>query len=224
MKQQVFEKLLKRQTYLMDRLNGEDWLEKYPHSKYAGPILRDEALLLYAFVNVVRPRHILEIGAHMGHSTRCLLKTKPETMTTVDIEITNELKELVKEFPELNVINKSQTDISVEDLPNPTMDLCFLDASHELELNVVTLHKLLDQKILNDGAYLIQHDTGTIIKYNKHNKDAELHVKHQPGEWEFRNYIAKTFPSWQMLDVFMTNSIYRSEDQRDGMTIYKLVL
>lgn len=55
-------------------------------------------------------------------------------------------------------IRKSQADFSPEDIGNREIDLCFLDASHELELNLRTFDLIRPR--LSETAIVAVHDTG----------------------------------------------------------------
>jgi predicted O-methyltransferase YrrM len=129
-----------------------------------GPLQRDEALLLHALVRVTRPRTIVEIGFLRGRSAFNFLRSLDADgrlySFDIDPESAPRADELSRVDGRLVFRNRSQDAITPEDVDGRTVDLVFLDASHDLALNQATFERLLP--LMAPNAILAIHDTGTI--------------------------------------------------------------
>jgi predicted O-methyltransferase YrrM len=127
-----------------------------------GPIHRDEAVFLFGLTRILRPRTIVEFGFMNGHSAlNFLLAADPECQV-FSYDITGRSEGIARRCfgrrHNFAFIRKSQADFSPEDIGNREIDLCFLDASHEFELNLKTFELIRPR--LSDAAIVAVHDTG----------------------------------------------------------------
>jgi predicted O-methyltransferase YrrM len=127
-----------------------------------GPVHRDEAVFLFGLTRILRPRTIVEFGFMNGHSAlNFVLAADPECQV-FSYDITGRSEGIARRCfgrrYNFSFIRKSQADFSPEDIGNREIDLCFLDASHELELNLRTFELIRPR--LSDTAVVAVHDTG----------------------------------------------------------------
>jgi predicted O-methyltransferase YrrM len=127
-----------------------------------GPVHRDEAVFLFGLTRILRPRTIVEFGFMNGHSAlNFLLAADPECQV-FSYDITGRSEGIARRCfghrYNFSFIRKSQADFSPEDIGNREIDLCFLDASHDLELNLRTFE--LIRPHLSETAIVAVHDTG----------------------------------------------------------------
>ena len=228
-----------------------DHLTFYREEGATGPLQRDEALLLFGLTKVLRPQVIVEFGFHYGHSAFNFLQAAPRNCKLYSYDIDDTAEQISRDrrfqrFQNFHFIRKSQTEFSAADIGNQKIDLCFLDASHDFELNQVTFKKL--ESSLSDGAIIAVHDTGTWVKQflgpaHKHTATAmpqwwinEVEFQPCPGEREFVNWILTSCPgfceihlhtisSW--LHGSMTSFVMHGMHQvirTKGLIIFKLLL
>lgn len=129
-----------------------------------GPVQRDEALLLYALVRVLRPRTVLEIGFLKGRSALNFLAALDADARLYSIDVdpaqAARAQRLLGHDARFAFKVLSQDAVSAEVTDNRPADLVFLDASHDLELNQATFERLL--AVMAPDAVLAIHDTGAI--------------------------------------------------------------
>ncbi|MFL5886427.1 MAG: O-methyltransferase [Thermoleophilaceae bacterium] len=129
-----------------------------------GPVQRDEALLLYSLVRVIRPRTIVEIGFQYGRSSLNFLKALDDDgrlySFDVDPECERRAREKFGDDPRFAFRLCSQDAITSDYIDGRQADLVFLDASHDLELNQRTFERLLP--LISDRGIVAVHDTGTV--------------------------------------------------------------
>jgi predicted O-methyltransferase YrrM len=127
-----------------------------------GPVHRDEAVFLFGLTRILRPRTIVEFGFMNGHSAlNFLLAADPECQVfSYDITGNSEgiARRCFSSRRNFSFIRKSQTNFSPDDIGNREIDLCFLDASHDLDLNLKTFE--LIRPHLSETAIVAVHDTG----------------------------------------------------------------
>jgi hypothetical protein len=128
-----------------------------------GPVHRDEALILFALTRVLCPQTIVEFGFALGQSALSFLLAADSDCRVFSYDYSKSAAETATKcfghFKNLRLIAKSQTDFSSEDIENRKIDLCFLDASHDLAHNLKTFE--LIQPSLSETAIVAVHDTGT---------------------------------------------------------------
>lgn len=189
-------------------------LALYEPQKVNGAILKDEALLIYALIKMIRPKVVVEFGFSRGHSSLNFLEALDETAEFHSYDISSSAAEIAKVFQARNNFHfhlKSQLDFDAEDVGHKKVDLVYFDAVYDAELNMATLQKLMPS--LSDNALLILHDTDT---WKKHQMD-DTHVAYagkrpqnwlnenefqqQKGQREFSNAIVNTLPEFSVIHL-----------------------
>jgi predicted O-methyltransferase YrrM len=193
----------------------------------SGPLQRDEALLLHALVRVLRPKVVVEFGFLGGNSALNFLTALPPTSRMYSFDIDPACDTAARRFfgnrPNFRFACKSQADLEPEDVDGGPIDLCFLDASHDFDLNVATFERLLP--LLAPQAVVAVHDTGT---WNPRYME-RLHVEHvearpdrwvaadeyahQPEEREFVNWLRDRYPEFAQMHL------HTLETLRHGLTL-----
>jgi predicted O-methyltransferase YrrM len=210
-----------------DRRFDLDHLNFYHEETASGPLQRDEALFLHALARVMRPKVVVEFGFLGGHSAMNFLTALPPTSRVYSFDIDPHCSTTARRFfsnrPNFSFACKSQVDITAADVDGRPIDLCFLDASHDLELNIETFKRLLG--LLAPNAILAVHDTGTwspsyMEKVHREHVEArpELWVEggvyaHQPEERQFVNWIRENHPEFAQLHL------HTHETVRHGLTV-----
>ena len=105
-----------------------------------GPVYRDEALFLFALTRILRPQTIVEFDLRRVIAPSIFwrpiqIATFSATTSLSNPRIARRCLGHVKSF---RFIKKSQADFLPSDIESGKIDLCFLDASHDLALNVRT--------------------------------------------------------------------------------------
>lgn len=163
----------------------------------AGPIQRDEALLLYALVKTIDPKTIVEFGFLAGHSAINFLKAMSSDAMLYSYDILDLSKQASRKIHDarFRFIYKSQAEFEHSDVENRLVDLVFFDGSHDFQLNVVTFERV--RECLNESALIIVHDTGawcSIIDGFQTNEGYFIDgltsrgYIHRPDERKFVNY------------------------------------
>ena len=199
----------------------------YREENVLGDLQRDEALFLFALARVLRPRTVVEFGFLRGHSTFNLLQSVSPDCNVFSYDIEPSSQEIAKSqfarFPNFHFILKSQTDFSRDDINRAVVDLCFLDASHDFELNKVTFTKLIES--VSDESVIVVHDTGTWAKsffkplnqsYAVNNPEGwlgESEFQHCRGERQFVNWVLDLHPEFQEIHLHSTRTL------RNGFTM-----
>jgi len=205
-------------VYDLDHLGSYDELMN-------GPLQRDEALLLYALVRVVRPATVVEIGFLVGHGSRNLLRAMDPAarLYAFDIEARSQkaADELMAQDARLTFRLRSQTEIGPDDIEGRQADLVFLDASHDLALNQETFARL--QSMMAPRGILAVHDTGAVprplMEAAGHwaTEVPELWVDDEcevaPDERAFVNWILEEHPGWGQLHLHSRRTV------RCGLTL-----
>jgi len=127
-----------------------------------GPIQREEALFLYSVLRVLRPQTVVEIGFLNGrsaHNFLCALEPDAR-LYSFDIHGAEGAHALFGHDSRFTFRTRSQDELTPEDIDGRKADFVFLDASHELDLNLRTFARLLP--LMAPDAILAIHDTGTI--------------------------------------------------------------
>jgi predicted O-methyltransferase YrrM len=138
-------------------------LRFFKEEEACGPIQREEALLLFALVRVLRPRVVVEFGLHRGHSSLNFVLALPPGGELHSYDITESAAQIASRLfggvAGFHYHHKSQESFSTEDVGGKEIDFVLLDAAHDLSLNVATFEKL--RPSLAPRAILAIHDTGT---------------------------------------------------------------
>lgn len=204
-----------------------DHLSFFREEEIMGPLQRDEALFLFALTRVQRPAVIVEFGFCRGHSAFNFLQAIPPTskLYSYDIDETAESIALsrFRQVPNFRFLRKSQTDFCTADIENRLIDLCFIDASHLLELNQATFKKV--EASLAPEAIVAVHDTGTWVKdffrpshqqlASAKPSDWVSESEFQPcrGEREFVNWVLTNCPGFSEIHLHSKRTL------RNGFTL-----
>ena len=134
----------------------------HPEEEAVGPVQRDEALMLFALTRVLRPQVVVEVGFLGGQSAFNFLRALDPDATLYSFDIAEASAAIAQEaFGDIRnfVFHRiSQDEIAPEHVDHRTVDLAFLDASHDLDLNRRTFERLAP--MLAPRAVLAVHDTG----------------------------------------------------------------
>lgn len=188
----------------------------------AGPIQRDEALLLYALVKAVDPKTIVEFGFLLGHSALNFLKAMSSDARLYSYDILEGSRQLAMKIRDerFRFVFKSQADFECSDVDNRLVDLVFFDASHDFDVNVVTFEKV--RMCLSERALIVVHDTGAWYGDLKGFQTAEGYFVdhligggyvHRPYERKFVNYIRENMEDFDQIHLHSTSKF------RHGLTI-----
>jgi predicted O-methyltransferase YrrM len=213
-----------RNSYILRFLGPSYSLGHLRHFKEraAGPVQRDEALLLYAIVKTIDPKTVVEFGFMAGHSAVNFLKAMSIDARLYSYDISGSALQLAEKVRDRRFVFvcKSQADFDSSDVENRRVDLAFFDASHNYDLNVATFERLSDS--LSERALVIVHDTGTWHGDLKGFRtadgyfigdSAESGYVHRPGERKFVNYIRETRPDFDQIHLHSTTKL------RHGLTL-----
>jgi len=225
---------------LLRFLGGTLWNVLHPHRRHRiehlafyredgviGPIQKDEALLLFALTQVLRPAVIVEFGFHCGHSAFNFLQAMSPACQLYSYDVDERAESVARgrfhRFRNFHFLRKSQADFCAADVGDQPVDLCFVDASHELELNQATFRKL--EGCLSEGAVIVVHDTGTWVKEHFSPIHAEVAAK-IPGNWisptEFQSCKGeREFVNWVLTHCpgFSEIHLHSKRALRNGMTL-----
>ncbi len=194
-----------------------------PEEDAYGPLQRDEALLLYGLVRTTRPAVIVEMGFFIGDSALNFLQALPPTSRVHSFDIADHATGYAAMFPHPNFTyhRKSQDEITPGDVGHASVDLVFLDASHDLELNRRTFERL--QEVVSDDAIIVVHDTGTWHPSMIYHQDwaaryperrvSDQEYLHEPDERAFVNWVRETYPEYAQIHLHTTRVL------RHGLTL-----
>lgn len=153
-----------------------------------GPVQRDEALLLFGLVRALGPQTIVEFGFQNGHSALNFLLAASGGCQVFSYDIDPRSEDVAKRcfghFKNFHFLRKSQSEFSAADIGGRRIDFCFIDASHDLALNLRTFELIQPQ--LADSAVIAIHDTGVWHKKffrDNHRAFAESPNGKRVGKW-----------------------------------------
>lgn len=191
-----------------------------------GPVQRDEALMLFSVIRVLCPRVVVEFGFGQGHSAFNFLQALDATAVLHSFDWSDSAETIARrEFESYgNFIfhKKSQADFSSADVEGKPVDLAFIDASHDLGLNIETFKRLAP--CLSPEGLVAIHDTG--VWRRRH--FAPMHrafAKQKPQDWlspelfqhqrderEFVNWIISENSGYSVIHFHSCNTV------RHGLT------
>jgi predicted O-methyltransferase YrrM len=149
-----------------------------------GPIQREEALLLFALVRVLRPRVVVEFGFHRGHSALNFLLALPPGGRLYSYDVSDGAaaiaRRLFASFPAFRYLHKSQAEFAAADVEGAEIDLVLFDAAHDLALNLETFARIYPR--LAPGAIIAVHDTGTWARAHMR-PEHHSWAAERPGGW-----------------------------------------
>jgi predicted O-methyltransferase YrrM len=204
-------------------------LALYEEEDAAGPVQRDEALLLYSVIRVTRPKTLVELGFLRGHSAFNFLRAMdPDAqLYSFDVEpLAEQAAQVIFERDHrLHFRLKSQSEVSADDVDGRPVDFVFFDASHDLAINQKTFAQL--ESLLSARAIVAVHDTGVWTRdslrdapkssaYARENPGywlADGNFAHRPEERAFVNWIAETRPHFGQIHLHSESTL------RHGVTL-----
>jgi predicted O-methyltransferase YrrM len=199
----------------------------YTNKHAAGPLQRDEAILLYGILKVIRPKTLVEFGFNNGNSTYSLLKAIDKDCLLFSYDISNKSKWIAeryfsKRFKNFKFLHKGQDDFDPADCEFRKIDYVFFDASHDFQINSKTFLRLYEN--LSANAIVMIHDTGLwnadlllkmhhdllpLLKY----KEVQGRIAHQYDERLFVNWVCENFPEFEVIHFHSENVL------RHGLTL-----
>lgn len=201
-------------------------LDNFAERDALGPVQRDEALLLFGLVAVIRPETVVEFGFSKGHSALNFLQALGGygKLFSFDIsEISEEIARVFSKVENFVFIRKPQQDFVPHDIENRKIDFVFFDGAHQLDIGKSTFMACLP--CLSENAIVVVHDTGTwnrSLFTEAHRRFAgsknadwlnQEEFQHQKEERQFVNWIANEFEEFQVLHLHSNNCM------RHGLTI-----
>jgi SAM-dependent methyltransferase len=120
----------------------------------------EEGIFLYGLTKVLRPSVIVEFGTYTGYTAVNFLNAMDSdaVLYTYDVERQSQI-DLIQDS-RFHFLRKNQVDFLPADIGGRKIDLVFLDASHQFDLNTKTFHAI--RSSLKDKAVLVTHDTSNI--------------------------------------------------------------
>ena len=163
---------------------GMSHLLAYREDDAIGPLQRDEAIALFGIIRTLRPKVVVEFGFFHGHSAFNFLRALPEDgrLYSYDIDA-DSIRRARTEFTfdrRFTFVGKSQTDFEASDIGRQDIDFVFLDAAHELDLNIETFRRVIAH--LAPEAMIAIHDTG-LWQRAHFSEIHETFIREYPGEW-----------------------------------------
>lgn len=191
-----------------------------------GPVQRDEALMLFSVIRVLRPQIVVELGFYQGHSAFNFLQAMDATAVLHSFDWSDSAEAIAhREFGNYrNFIfhKKSQAEFSSADVEGKPVDFAFIDASHDLALNIETFKRLAP--CLSPEGIIGIHDTGlwrrkyfAPIHHAFANQKPQEWLspelfQHQREERDFVNWIISDNPDYAVIHFHSVNAV------RHGLT------
>jgi len=207
--------LLARWNRARHRMPDVAHLAFYEEETALGPLQRDEALFIHALVRVLRPEVIVEVGFFRGRSALNFLTALGGSGRLYSFDLDEEAEAAAVQFfagtPNFRFTRKSQSRLSAADVDGAAIDMLYIDASHDYDLNVATFEGL--EPSLASGAVVVVHDTGTWARSQLGPRQrvateenpgwwlSPEEFAHQPGERRFMNWIRETYPDFAQLHL-----------------------
>jgi predicted O-methyltransferase YrrM len=153
-----------------------------------GPVHREEALFLFGLTRILRPQTIVEFGFRTGHSALNFLLAADPGCQVFSYDIADGSEAIARRclghVKNFRFVKKSQSDFSSSDIGSRKIDLCFLDASHDLRQNLRTFE--LVRPHLAETAIIAVHDTGVWPRRffkSQHHSYVNSEAGKQSGQW-----------------------------------------
>jgi len=198
----------------------------YREETAAGPLQRNEALLLFALVKVIRPQTVVEFGFSSGHSSYNFLQAMDVESRLYSFDIGDRSAEIAQRYfrkrRNFRFLQKSQDAFSASDIDGRQIDLAFIDAAHELNINKKTFAAILP--CLAPDAIIAVHDTGTWARSQMQSVHTQF-AEGKPGDWinpdEFQHERdEREFVNWIITDYpFHALHFHTLRCIRHGMTL-----
>lgn len=177
-----------------------------------GPLLPEDALLLQAIIKMTDPKVVVEFGTHRGTSGGKILEALDADAKFISYDNTlSSAPSHLSLDQRFTFVPKSQDEFE----PIENIDLVYIDASHDLEINKKTFKQILP--CLNPLAIVVIHDTGVWAK-NWWNRTVGYEMvdgswAHCPDERKFVNWIKGEYPDFQQIHFHSVTKV------RHGITI-----
>jgi hypothetical protein len=193
-----------------------------------GPLQRPEALLLFAAAMTTQPKVVVEFGFYNGDSATTLLKAVAKTTRVYSFDIADfavaPAARMMRKYRNFKFRQKSQTEFTVDDIDGQSIDLLFLDAAHDFDLNCETWRRVVPS--LSPSALVFIHDTGVWAK-NCFLAPHHWFIKHQPGgKWitpdEYAHQVdERRFVNWVVEEYteFGAVHFHSTSVLRHGLTL-----
>jgi predicted O-methyltransferase YrrM len=190
----------------------------------AGPVQRDEALLLHGLARVLRPRTVVEIGFAEGDSAFNFLRALDEDARLYSFDVDPRCAERARRRfahdPRLVFRLRSQDELTSADVDGRPVDLVLLDGAHELALAQATFERLLP--LLAPTAVVAVHDTGAIPRdlfppghwlLEDSERWAGDEYVHQPDERAFVDWVLESHSDFAQVHLHSRRTV------RCGLTL-----
>lgn len=177
-----------------------------------GPVMREEALFLYALARALRPETVVEIGFLRGASALNFLCALDERARLYSFDVDPSCAVLAGERlghdPRFRFRLRSQDEITQDDIDGRLADFVFLDGAHELAANQATFKRL--SAMLASNAVIAVHDTGTIPRHfsppghwtlGQSERWVGDEYEHRPDERAFVNWLLEAHPEFSQLHI-----------------------
>jgi predicted O-methyltransferase YrrM len=190
----------------------------------AGPMPRDEALLLHALLRVIRPQTAVEIGFLRGDGAFNLLRALDADARLFSFDVDPCCAEIAdRRFghdARFTYRTRSQETLEPADLDGHLADFVFLDGAHDLVLNQRAFERVVS--FIAPTAIVAVHDTGAIpgAFIPQGHPARELGdrwlddaFEHQPDERAFVNWLLEQHPEFSQLHLHSRRVV------RHGLTL-----
>jgi predicted O-methyltransferase YrrM len=198
-----------------------------PSNRMQGALQKDDALLLYGLVKMIRPKLVVEFGFGKGYSSLNFLNAIDRDARVVSFDILESCEQIArKSMPHTGrykFIGKSALEITASDLGYEKADLVYWDAIYDPVINLQVFEVL--KPLLSENAILALHDTGAWQKkymgtshftYAEAHKDSWLNeemFQQQKGQRKFVNVLMEKYPEYQVIHLHSERYL------RCGMTL-----
>jgi len=179
-----------------------------------GPIGAADRNLLVAIAQYYHSPAVLEYGSAEGHSARAWLDGSARLVHCVDVWCSSPMENVIANNSDrVTFYGIDQTAFR----PQASYNIIFMDASHHLETNIVTIQAAQDAIV--EGGCLVIHDTGKWAAesmtdahraFGGHT-DTDGGKWHQPGEVEFVKWLRGQ--GWNCVNLASTTAL------RHGITL-----
>lgn len=162
---------------VLDELNRETWLKVLQPRMLSGHL---QGRVLSMISNMIKPKHVLEIGTYTGYSSLCFAEGLQKGGTIDTIDINEELEPLVKRFLEKSGYSNSikmHLGNALDIIPtlDKMYDIVFIDADKN---NYINYYKAAFEKV-NPGGYIIADNVlwgGKVLDQKELEKDLDTRV------------------------------------------------
>lgn len=210
--------------------SSKNYLDFLPAANAENPLgnlQRDESIFLYGLLKVLRPKVVVEFGFLNGFSSSVILSALDKTSRLYSYDNSDYAKNSALSFTRKHrnffFQSKRQEDFDPKDVGGSKLDFVLVDASHDLQVNIITFEKIKDS--LTDDSLIMVHDTGLWHrKFMKEEHFACLNttahkwldadrVAHQINDLQFINWIIQYHQDFAMLNFGSSNIL------RHGFTL-----